>query len=518
MKKTFFVIIALFLLHATAQSQDVISKTTIDTVSGHGEHEVGWIRSHIYDNWSFSLQGGGNLYLAYQDFKGPLLDHLGGNVELHLGRWLFPMVGIRGNIGLGRSNGFITKESYLANRGELIKDYGNCEGSSTTSITSGNDIIKGALGGYYWTMDDNTDLFHQKWNYVYLGADLVVNLSFMKPFSRINMEQKWNHIVYAGYHIRVGLSENNPEKFSNFIGMSTSPAFKGFKNTNFANEGHIGYIFKYSLTNHINFHADARLSLIEGDFDRERLPGVELISPDLDFSAMVGLTYDFNFRSDKDRHDYYIEEGIIPYNTVSMPKFISYVQVEDLDVIMIVDTIFTVNYDTINDSVIITRYNDINTHYHAVNDWLSNYIPPTATLDSILMKRLLPYEMVFFDRDKWFIRDREEMKIAKMARLMKAYPDNKFLLYGSADSKTGTPQRNEFLSHNRADVVYDRLVNEYGIPPEQLERIYLGGILDYDPFILNRTTVIIMDHPVVKREFEKMKAQRKAGGNVVEFE
>ena len=100
---------------------------------------------------------------------------------------------------------------------------------------------------------------------------------------------------------------------------------------------------------------------------------------------------------------------------------------------------------------------------------------------------------------------------------MKAYPDKKFILYGSADSKTGTKKRNDFLSKNRADVIYNRLIIEYGIKPEQMRREYLGGILDYDPFILNRTTVIIMDHPAVERAFNEMKPQRKAGGNVVEF-
>ena len=513
--KTTFLILLFFCSSALAQDVKVV--TTIDTLSGHGEHDVGWIRSHLYDNWNFSIQGGLERYLGYQDLYGPLRNLFGGNVEMHLGRWIFPMVGIRGNIGIGHSNGFITKQNYMANRPALIIDYGHCEGTSTSTIISGNDVINGSLGGYYWTIDGNDNVFQQKWNYAYIGADFVVNLSFLRTFDKVDINTKLNHIVYAGYHIRIGMSEENPEKFSNFIGYSTSPNYRGFKNTNFANEGHIGYIFKYELTKHINLQADARLSLIEGDFDRERIPGVELFSPDLDFSATVGLSYDFNFRSDRSRHDYYVEQGIIPYNTISTPKYITYVQVEDLDVIQIIDTIFTVNYDTINDSVIITRYNDINTHYQAVHDWLNNYIPPTATIDSILMKRLLPYEMVFFDRDKWFIRDREEMKIARMARIMKAYPDHKFILYGSADSKTGTVQRNETLSQLRADVVYDRLVNDYGIPKEQLERKYLGGILDYEPFILNRTTVIIMDHPVVQREFEKMKAQHKAGGNVVEF-
>ncbi len=201
-----------------------------------------------------------------------------------------------------------------------------------------------------------------------------------------------------------------------------------------------------------------------------------------------------------------------------MPKFVRYIQQEDMEVVKITEVTHIIYYDTIDDSISIRQLDTIITRLDSIPKFVPrDSIPEDELLDSILLKRMLPYEMVFFDLDKWDIRPREEMKIAKMARIMKAYPDKKFILYGSADSKTGTKKRNDFLSKNRADVIYNRLIIEYGIKPEQMRREYLGGILDYDPFILNRTTVIIMDHPAVERAFNEMKSQRKAGGNVVEF-
>lgn len=515
MKKIFFGIV-LLLLASTAMSQEEYYKSSTDTVRNRGEHNVGWIRSHILDNWYYSLQGGGHLYLGFEDLKGKFDDHIALDAEMHMGRWIFPMVGVRVGIGYANSHGFVSKESYLQNRDLMRKDFGYCEGNSGSIIISGPDTIYGSLGGYIWTTDDE-NLFRQDWRYFNIGADLMINLSYMKKYSRVNINRKWNHLVYAGYNIRVGLSENNPEKFSNFIGYSTSEFYKGFKNTNFANEGHIGYIAKYSLTERLNIHSDIRLSILEGDFDRERIPGVETMAPDLDFSIMVGLSYDFNLRSERARRNYYVEHGIMPYNVGDMPKYVAYVQVEDLDVIQVLDTIIVTNYDTIDDLVTITHYDSLRYYYDTSHATLIKPIPEDADLDTILMKRLLPYEMVFFNLDKWDIRPQEEMKIAKMARIMKAYPNRKFILYGSADSKTGTVKRNNFLSHNRADIVKNRLIIEYGIPEDQIQCEYLGGILDYDPFILNRTTVIIMDHPAVRKAFMEMKEQRKAGGNVVEF-
>lgn len=508
----------LTLVASVVQAQRETKDLVIDTVQRSGTHDVGWIRSHSFDNWTVDLTGGGHLYYGFEDLKGDFSDRLTGNIEMHLGHWVFPMVGIRAGLGFGNSHGFITKESYLANRGTLLADYGNCWGPSTATLISGNDTIKGSLGGYYWPMDDNTDLFIQKWKYIYAGLDFMVNLSYMRPFEKVDSEKRLNHIVFVGFNVRVGLSEDNPEKFSNAIGFSTTPGYKGFKNTNFAAEGHIGYNCQYALTEHINVFAGARLSLLEGNFDRERLPGVELMGPDWEFMVTGGVRYDFNFRSEKRRRNYYVEHNIIPYNSVDIPKYVRYVQQEDLEVVKYTELVTVTYYDTIDDSVAIRQLDTIITRLDTTPQFLPrDSIFVDEPLDSILLKRLLPYEMVFFDLDKWDIRPQEEMKIAKMARIMKSYPDRVFILYGSADSKTGTVKRNDFLSKNRADQVYNRLIIDYGIKPEQMKRVYLGGILDYDPFILNRTTVIIMDHPAVEKAFNEMKAQRRAGGNVVEF-
>ncbi len=516
MKRTILIALTLLLTGTVAAQKEIII-SSFDTTSDIGIHGVGWVLSHPLDNWMVSLQGGGHIYMGYEDGKGNLGDRITGIGELHLGRWIFPMVGIRAGIGFEHSHGFISTDSYLQNREQLTRDYGHCEGHSTSTLTIGGTTVNGALGGYYWTVDGRDDILIQNWKSTHIGADILINLSFMKEYQKIKPNKRWNHIVYAGFNVRVGLSEDNKEKFSNFFGYSTSDSFKGFKNTNFASEGHLGYFAQYELTKNFNIHADLKLSIIEGYFDRERVIGVETSAKDYDLSLMLGFSYDFNFRSEKARRNYYVERGILPYNATELPKHISFVQIQDVDIVQIFDTIVVVSYDTIDDIVIQHYYDSLVSYYDTLHANLIKPVSDTTTLDSILLKRLLPYEMVFFDRDKWDIRPQEEMKIAKMARIMKAYPNRKFILYGSADSKTGTVKRNTFLSHNRADVVRNRLIIEYGIPEKQVRCEYLGGIKDYDPFILNRTTVIIMEHPTVRKEFDKIKSKHKAGGYVVEF-
>lgn len=464
-----------------------------DTLTKAGLHNVGWIRSHPLDNYFVNLQGGGQLYYGYEDMKGPFFDRLTGNVEFHVGRWTFPMMGYRFGAGLGYAHGFISQASYTANRTELIANgsYGTSYGTSG----EGN-----ALGCYYWPFDNDNTLLMQKWNYVYAGADLLVNLSNMKEYNRVNLDRRWNNIAYVGVAIRMGLSENHPEVTNQ---------------SNFAAEGKLGYIGRYYLTKNLSVYGDVRLSIIEGLFDREFLPDVEVLKPDLILNCHVGLSYEFNMRSQAKR-DYDYAQMYGDNGGAKSTKFKTFVQREDVDIINIVDSIIIYRTDTIDDVVTLNLIDSLENELRKIINVHTEAVGEDTPLDSILMKRLLPYEMVFFELDRWDIQGREELKIARMAQIMKAYPKATFILTGSADSATGTVNRNWFLSHNRADVVYNRLVEGYGIDPKQLKREYLGGIGDYEPFQLNRATVIIMDHKAVRKAFEEMKRQHRAGGGVSE--
>lgn len=514
MKKIFALLLTLSsVLLVNAQREEYQVSSTKDSSATRAEHPVGWIRAHILDNWMGDLMLGTNLYYGYEDTKGPFGDRLGYDFEMHIGRWVFPMLGLRAGFGYSGVRGFITTDSYLQNRETLTSNFGECEGNSTTSVNINGTDMQGALGGYYWTYEDDPSLLIQRWKYFYFGGDFMVNLTNFKPI-RFVKDRRISNIAYLGFHVRIGLSEANPEMAnSNFFGYAKGI---GFHNTNFSPEGHIGYIMRYRLTDHFHIAGDIRLSLAEGTTDRERLPRVEKFAPDLHLHLALGLFYEFNLRSDEARRVDFLERHIISNPTDKLPTFAAFVQVEEQKVYTISDTIWSIMTEVIDDSVILA-YRDSMIYILDSMVEATTRIPDSTSFDEILRKNLLPYEMVFFDLDKWIIKPSEELKIAKMARLMKSYPNHLFILYGSADSKTGTRDHNMMLSINRADVVYRKLTEKYGVPKGQLKCEYLGGILSFDPFILNRTTVIIMDHPAVHRAFEQIKAQRKAGGGVIEL-
>ncbi|MCR5065945.1 MAG: hypothetical protein K6A67_09305, partial [Bacteroidales bacterium] len=196
-----------------------------------------------------------------------------------------------------------------------------------------------------------------------------------------------------------------------------------------------------------------------------------------------------------------------------------YVKMRDTNFTSIIDTTITKN---VRDTMPTPGMQD--TLFWLTNDidrWLSllnGDDEPYDALDTNTLGLILPYEQIFFERDKWDILPSEVSKIEKMVQIMEAFPDTKYLLIGSADSKTGTVKRNIFLSHVRSDVIYNSLVTEYGIDSTRLSREYRGGVLDFIPFELNRCTVILMDHPYVRRVFQEMRAKGQAGGRDIKIE
>ena len=80
--------------------------------------------------------------------------------------------------------------------------------------------------------------------------------------------------------------------------------------------------------------------------------------------------------------------------------------------------------------------------------------------------------------DRWDISKKELINIHAVADLIKSTPNVKYLVCGYADKQTATPPHNLMLSQNRADAVYNALVNEFGVDPDQLVKDYKGGV-DY---------------------------------------
>ena len=94
--------------------------------------------------------------------------------------------------------------------------------------------------------------------------------------------------------------------------------------------------------------------------------------------------------------------------------------------------------------------------------------------------------------DRWDISKKELININAVADLIKSTPNTKYLVCGYADKQTATPAHNLMLSENRAKAVYNTLVNQFGVNPDQLVKDWKGGVdyMFYNMKELSRCTMI----------------------------
>ena len=70
-----------------------------------------------------------------------------------------------------------------------------------------------------------------------------------------------------------------------------------------------------------------------------------------------------------------------------------------------------------------------------------------------------------------------------------------YTITGYADAGTGSKRVNERLSKERAEAVYDCLVNEFGVSGSQLRVDHKGGVgnMFYDDPRLSRAVITVAD-------------------------
>lgn len=102
-----------------------------------------------------------------------------------------------------------------------------------------------------------------------------------------------------------------------------------------------------------------------------------------------------------------------------------------------------------------------------------------------------PY-LVNFVIDKVKVVNRERVNLRVVAEMIKATPDQKYLICGYADKYTGSVERNIWLAENRSKNVFKILTEEFGVPAEQLVLDDKGGVdnMFYDDPQLSRSAII----------------------------
>lgn len=103
-------------------------------------------------------------------------------------------------------------------------------------------------------------------------------------------------------------------------------------------------------------------------------------------------------------------------------------------------------------------------------------------------------ENIWFNLDKYDIRESEAYKIDNIVRVLNENPKTKIQIDAYADKETGTPKHNWKLSENRANSVKNALV-EKGIDPDRITIAWWGDTKrPYEnPAEKNRVAICVID-------------------------
>ena len=118
--------------------------------------------------------------------------------------------------------------------------------------------------------------------------------------------------------------------------------------------------------------------------------------------------------------------------------------------------------------------------------------PVTPVVEKVAEKACMIKENpVFFKFNQSQVSDAEKARLKYIADEIKASKGKKFVIAGYADAATGSASANQKISDARAKAVYDILVNEFQVSPDQLSYVGKGGVADlFDKNPLNRVAIL----------------------------
>jgi outer membrane protein OmpA-like peptidoglycan-associated protein len=280
----------------------------------------------------------------------------------------------------------------------------------------------------YITSGPVDGLYKKKINYMNLHADAMFDLNAL--FGGYNSRRVYEVIPYVGAGFTHSYSKPHVQAMT----------FNG------------GIINRFRISSVFDINLELSATAVEGKFDGEQ-------GGKHNYDCIVGATLGLTCRLGK------VKTFKRPY-----PQLISALELEAMN-------------ETVNEMA-------------AANVALQNQIQqleaaPTEVIDAnVVIETSIAPRTVFFEINSSTLTPRAEMNLKYLAETMAQEPGN-YIVYGYADSATGTAEYNAELSRKRAQAVVDALVNRYGISADRLTVDAAGGVDSFGtPVYLNRVVLV----------------------------
>lgn len=428
----FFVSVALFLgAIGVAMAQE--TKVSEDTEKAVKEEIANTRKFEVGTfkaNWFIGIGGGVNQYLGEHDRQMKFMNRLAPAMDIYFGKWFTPSLGFRIAYSGGEGYGVTNTVTEFVNT--------NWAPVATDYLT--NKFLD-EHEGYKGDGSDYHALYWQKFHMWNIHADFMLNLMNLCGGYK---ERVYNLIPYFG------------------IGYARSYAHKDHENQ-FCNNrvnGMVGLLNSFRLCDALDLNIDFRGVLVPQDFEGElgvRPGGGETYESEGYLTATLGLAYKFKPRGWNQGKNKTIYET---------------------------KTVTVVDEDALNEAL--ARNAELQ---KALEDAKAQ--ATTEVVESLLSPELY----VRFALNKSELSSEACVTLTNLAKLLNAV-DTKvvYKISGYADQQTGSSLRNQVLSEERAQAVYDFLVKEQGVDPAKLTVEAHGGVdtMYYNDNRLSRAVILTL--------------------------